>query len=159
MENHPDYDKAAEAARWPGALAELFVRLSAESYRAPGRWARYVLPGGVWVQMRIPPEQFPRHELWIIRREMPAVEVWRREIDEILEQATVKPFIRSWWPTAEDKHSGDRGVTMRFLGLYPLEISPGKMRCQCGAEMPTGEACGFCGMDRQIHRAKLKLAR
>lgn len=153
---HPDYTAAVEAARWPGALAELFVRLSAESYRVPGRWARYILPGGTWLQMRIPPEQFPRHELWILRREMPAVDVWRREIDAILEHAAVKPFIRRWWPTAEDMHTEDGGVTMRFLGLYPLETAPGKMKCECGAELRTGDICAFCGISRDVRRVKMR---
>jgi len=127
---HPDFEQAPEGLRWTGALRDLFVALSAETYTVRGAWVGRVLPCGAWVQMRIRPEDF-RHEMRICRREAPADDAarakWDQECATFLQHAQHRPHFG--WHQEDGEVEARGGIARLYLELFPTEVAPGKVTC------------------------------
>jgi hypothetical protein len=130
---HPDFTAASTAERWTGNLGQLFYTLAQEAYQGHGAWRRRVLPHGAWVAMRVKPDDFPRKELVIARSQGPkdakAEAAWVRELGTFLKHAACSPDGK-WLPTEDRRHPGTGAVKQFYVELYPLEVAPGKIRCQ-----------------------------
>jgi len=169
VSQHPDFTSAEEADRWTGDLPGLFYVLALEAYRRHGGWVRRVLPRGAWVAMRVmtSADDFPRKELLISRREAPvgqqAEAAWARELDTFLKHAARHP--QGGWLSTEDRR--DKGSVRQFyVELYPLEVSPGRIRCggdgctvvlEFSLEGPT--RCPACRQRADLDAVQEKIAR
>jgi hypothetical protein len=158
---HPDFEKASNAARWEGKLAELFttlrrLALSAPEVEGKQAWVTRVLPRGAFVGMRMAPGQYPRRELRIARRDGPTDELahkrWEQELGVFLNHDD-PPGGGIWQEMGPDVRTPTGGVIRMYIELFKGEVRPGVMVChyckqECEWDIATDpQSCLACRKD------------